>query len=188
MSFEGQIVSTIQQIALSSPFFHGIAIFLARWLIFIFPIFGLFPFVSKKATHRHAVVEGAWSLALTLAVTAAVAFLIQRDRPFLGAFEADVPITHLIPAPLNTSFPSGHAGASFAVAAAIFFAHRPLGIVAFCLASLVAVGRMAVGVHYPSDILGGALVGLGCFALVRFLHHHIRRHDIQDSIRHHQHR
>lgn len=187
MPTEAQIVSILQQAILTSPLFVALAVFLARWLILAFGVFFLFLLTSKKGSHRHAVLEGAWSLILTLAVTATIAYFVQRSRPFLGAVDPGFPIIRLIPEPLNTSFPSGHAGTSFAMASAIFFANRRLGILAFATALAVSLGRVLVGVHFPSDLAGGVLVGVGCFAIVRFFHGQIRSRDIETSARHHHH-
>jgi undecaprenyl-diphosphatase len=57
------------------------------------------------------------------------------------------------------SFPSGHAAASFAVASIIGHFFRRAAIPAFFIAVLVAFSRIYVGVHYPSDVLGGAVWG-----------------------------
>ena len=57
------------------------------------------------------------------------------------------------------SFPSGHAAASFASASIIGHFSRRTAIPAFCIAVLVAFSRIYVGVHYPSDVLGGAVWG-----------------------------
>lgn len=184
---EAQIVFIIQQPILSSPLLVALAVFVARWLILAFGLYFLFLLTAKKPSHRHAVLEGFWSVLLTLAVTAAIAYLIQRSRPFLAPIEPGFPIIRLIPEPLNTSFPSGHTGTSFAMATAIFFVNRRLGILAIATAFAVSLGRIAVGVHYPSDIAGGILVGIGCFAIVRFFHHQIRARDIERSARHHHH-
>lgn len=187
MPFEVQVVSDIQQFMMASPLLLSLSIFLARWLILIYLLFAIFLLSTKKPEHRHAVIEAAWSVVLVLVVTAIIAYFVQRARPFLGALEPGFPITRLIPEPLNTSFPSGHTGTSFAMAAAIFYAHRRLGIAALLVALLVAFGRVTVGVHYPLDILGGVVVGLGCFMFVRFLHRQLRRRDIGASARHHRH-
>lgn len=75
----------------------------------------------------------------------------------------------------SPSFPSNHAANAFA--AALYFSRfGPPGftIPAFVLASLVSFSRVAVGVHYPLDLAGGALVGLGCAALVLALMTRIR--------------
>lgn len=69
----------------------------------------------------------------------------------------------LIPRPDDYSFPSGHTAASFAAAAALFFAgERKLWKPALVLAVLIAFSRLYLYVHYPTDILGGILLGIAC--------------------------
>lgn len=69
-------------------------------------------------------------------------------------------ISLLIPHPSDYSFPSGHTAASFAVVAALFFfGKQKLCISSLILASLIAFSRMYLYVHYPTDILGGILIG-----------------------------
>ncbi len=64
------------------------------------------------------------------------------------------------------SFPSSHAANTFA-AAAYFSRFAPsMAVPLFGLAALVSISRVYVGVHYPLDLAGGAVVGLGCAALV----------------------
>ena len=65
----------------------------------------------------------------------------------------------LIPLPTDYSFPSGHTFASFAAAAAIFCRSRQLGTAALLLATGIGFSRMYLFVHYPSDVLAGALLG-----------------------------
>ena len=60
----------------------------------------------------------------------------------------------------DSSFPSGHTASSFAAAMVIFFAYKKAGIVAIVLASLIAFSRMYFFVHFPTDILGGIVVGV----------------------------
>ncbi len=74
----------------------------------------------------------------------------------------------------HNSFPSGHTATSFAIALTILFLtwRTPRawwGAIALVWAALVGLSRIYRGVHWPSDVLGGALVGLGCAALVAIL-------------------
>lgn len=81
--------------------------------------------------------------------------VIARTRPFLW----DPTITLLIKMPSEYSFPSGHTLASFECAVAIFCFHRKWGIVALVFAVLIAFSRLYLQVHYPTDVLGGAILG-----------------------------
>jgi membrane-associated phospholipid phosphatase len=165
----------------------AVAVFCARWLVIGFAAFGIFLLTSPRKQDRHTVHEAAWSAALALIATAAIAALVGRARPFLEPFDATAPIALLIPPPFNTSFPSGHTAVSFAIASAILYANRPVGIAAILAALLVTIGRMAVGVHYPSDIAGGIVVGVLCFALVRLFHRQIHTRDIDRAAKKHVH-
>lgn len=83
--------------------------------------------------------------------------IVARTRPY----EVVDGLQRLIEAQIDLSFPSGHAGASFS-AATVFFRKLPkrYGIPALLLAVLISFSRLYVGVHYPSDVLVGALVGI----------------------------
>ena len=65
----------------------------------------------------------------------------------------------LIPALNDYSFPSGHTTSSVAASTAIFKDHSVLGFVAFLFALLIAFSRLYLGVHYPSDVFGGLILG-----------------------------
>jgi len=81
--------------------------------------------------------------------------LIARDRPF-----DQLPTNLLFYKPTDPSFPSNAAAVGFALAVAIFLANRKLGILAVSLASFYAFSRVYAGVHFPSDVLAGALLGI----------------------------
>jgi undecaprenyl-diphosphatase len=85
--------------------------------------------------------------------------LIARTRPY----DVLPQLIPLIKPPTDYSFPSGHTASSFAAAYAIQrgFGKR-FGIPAYVLAALIAVSRVYVGVHYPTDVLAGAAIGTIC--------------------------
>jgi undecaprenyl-diphosphatase len=75
----------------------------------------------------------------------------------------------LVKAPHDGSFPSGHASTSFAAATVLSFA-RPRWAPAFYLLALaIGFSRVYVGVHYPLDIVGGAVLGIGVATALRWL-------------------
>ncbi|MGN0510734.1 MAG: phosphatase PAP2 family protein [Lachnospiraceae bacterium] len=86
--------------------------------------------------------------------------LVARPRPY-----TQIPdLTILVKEPHDWSFPSGHTTASFAFAFAFYFGleHKKYSIPVFVLAALIAFSRLYVGVHYPTDVLGGLLTGTLC--------------------------
>jgi membrane-associated phospholipid phosphatase len=82
-----------------------------------------------------------------------VKLIVKRPRPVLEG------LPPLGGAPSSLSFPSAHATSSFAVATAMTRVD-PLGALAFLLAFALALGRPYLGMHYPSDVLAGALLGI----------------------------
>jgi undecaprenyl-diphosphatase len=81
---------------------------------------------------------------------------VDRPRPFVS----DPSGVHLFSHhAADAGFPSDHATASFAIAVALLLRSRRLGLPVLALAFVLSVGRVAVGVHYPSDVLAGAALG-----------------------------
>jgi membrane-associated phospholipid phosphatase len=89
----------------------------------------------------------------------AVKVLVRRPRPVLEG------LPPLGGAPSSLSFPSAHATSSFACATAMTRI-APEAAVLFVLAAAIAACRPYLGMHYPSDVLGGALLGTGFGLLV----------------------
>jgi undecaprenyl-diphosphatase len=110
----------------------------------------------RSRNGRHGVVAAGLSAALALVVAQVIAHAWDRPRPYV-AHPHDSHL--LIGASPDPSFPSDHATAAFAIAVAIGLRHRTAGLVTLALALLVSVGRVAVGTHYPSDVVGGAILG-----------------------------
>jgi undecaprenyl-diphosphatase len=118
-------------------------------------LLAVLPFAIARATR----VAALWLLGAIVAqsaVVAALKALIQRARP-CDALGWCAPIA--VGPPGGYSFPSGHAAGSFAFAAFIAVRAPRFAAPAFAWATLVAWSRCVLGVHYPSDVLAGALVG-----------------------------
>ena len=89
--------------------------------------------------------------------------LVARPRPYTMVEG----LNRIIEAQSDMSFPSGHTSSSFAAAMVIYcMCPKKISIPALILAALISLSRIYVGVHYPTDVLAGALVGGAIAVLV----------------------
>jgi membrane-associated phospholipid phosphatase len=108
---------------------------------------------------RRAAADGIASIVLTSAVVnAALKPLGRRRRPDVVA--RDVPVARHIRMPITSAFPSGHAASAFAFSAGVGARAPAAAIPLHALAALVSYSRVHTGVHYPGDVVAGALVGI----------------------------
>lgn len=82
--------------------------------------------------------------------------IIKRPRPFMNLSEINL----LVKIPTTYSFPSGHTASSFVVVGIIFSTLKKYRWQALTLAVLIAFSRLYLFVHYPSDIIGGIILGV----------------------------
>lgn len=93
----------------------------------------------------------------------------KRPRPFISHAGLVNPITEGLRVD-KISFPSSHTYIVFAIAISVYlYGHKKLGTCLFILAIFVALGRIVVGLHYPSDVIAGALLGLASGVLAHYL-------------------
>jgi undecaprenyl-diphosphatase len=117
-------------------------------------------FVKKDTVLWQRGLQQVAGSALTLALTIGLKESFQRPRPWTASSK----IQPVSPLPGPNSFPSGHTSAAFATATHFALA-RPkwyFVVPAYSWASLVAWSRIRNGVHYPTDVLAGAVLGAGC--------------------------
>jgi undecaprenyl-diphosphatase len=154
--------------ALNGFFFHHdavedtvVAYVNAAELLFLGALLVAFSLVRGPARRgaRRAVVAAGLSAGLALGLAHFIAAAVNRPRPFV----ADPSAVHIFTRhAADPGFPSDHATAAFAIAVAILLRDRRWGAVALVFACVLAVGRVAMGVHYPSDVLAGAVLGTAC--------------------------
>lgn len=123
----------------------------------IFIIMWFWPPYRRTRARRavvYAVVSGVLALVISLIITH---FAPYRPRPFV--LEPHT-IHQLVSHSRDSSFPSDHAAGSFGFAVGLFFAGATDGILAIILAFVVAWARVFIGLHWPTDVLFGGLVGI----------------------------
>lgn len=152
-----QIFRVINSLAGRDIYLDRFFIFLAVWLIFVIAGLALIYtlLLAGGAMRRKIFVR------LFVATAAAwlfnnfvVVYFYFRSRPFISHH-----VVRLITPLSAKSFPSDHATIAFAMAITISYVNKRWGRWLIYLAVLVALGRVLVGVHYPSDVIAGALVG-----------------------------
>lgn len=111
---------------------------------------------NRRGDAGRAAVSAGAATALALVAGAVISHLVDRSRPFV----ADPAGVHMfVKHVADAGFPSDHATASFAIATAVMLRDRRWGAVVMSLAAVLAVGRVAMAVHYPTDVLAGAVLG-----------------------------
>ena len=107
---------------------------------------------------RRAAAVGLASVAVTATVVnLGIKPLGRRSRPDRAVER--VPVARHVRMPSSTSFPSGHSATAFAFATGVGHVLAPAAIPLHGLAALVAYSRVHTGVHYPGDVVAGALIG-----------------------------
>ena len=143
-------------------------IFNAEWLgwwlgvaLVVFIAFGR----DRKLELRMALEALGAGLISRFVITELIRFWYNRPRPF----EVLENVYKLLEHSGGGAFPSGHAAFFFALATIVFLYHRRLGSLFFAFALLMSVSRVIAGIHWPSDILGGAVIGVLTSLLVNFI-------------------
>jgi undecaprenyl-diphosphatase len=120
---------------------------------------------------RRLWIQVAAAILLAESISGALKLWVQRDRPPLSQ-----PVPEpLLESPSTYSFPSGHATVSFACATVLALAVPRIRVPLFVLAALISFSRVYVGVHYPFDVLAGAVLGVGIARALRTLAAALRR-------------
>lgn len=148
-----------------SPFIDWTIVFRAEYLWYVMAgaviALPFFTFLPRFRQYRKRHLELLYLVSISafsarFVVAEAIKYIFGRPRPFVVLDGVQQLFQHSA----SRSFPSGHASLAFAIAAAVSFYYPKTSILFFLAAINVGVARVVVGVHWPSDILGGALVGI----------------------------
>ena len=158
-----EVFKILHQLAGKSGFLDGLLVFLAEYLPYLLIIIFLALIFRSFRENGINWVKRFYFIFLTILslligrgiIVSAIRFFWPRPRPFVALnFE---PLINMAAAP---SFPSGHAALFFTLAAVAYLINRRWGIYLFIGAIINALARVAVGVHWPLDIVGGAVLGI----------------------------
>src|SRR3989344_9231798 len=144
--------------------------FFASFLIW-FMFGGLFVLWSVDGKiKRQQVIHALASFFLAWIVTD----IIKKLFPTLRPFEVTGAIPLTIFARGDGAFPSGHTASSFALATSLFLHDRRVGTGFLAAAGIVGLGRILGNVHYPIDIVGGAVIGIVISLLIEKVHFKVK--------------
>lgn len=154
MGWEIELLLWLQEVIPFKAFFAFITHFGDAGIFWI--VIGLILVATKK--NRKEGFQLLMAIALmALVVNVTIKPMVGRIRPF------DVyPIDLLVKAPHDYSFPSGHTAVSFAAAYVLGESYPKFKLPVYLLASLIAFSRLVLFVHYPTDVLGGLVIGVMC--------------------------
>lgn len=160
--FDTTVYHLINGLAGHSALLDAIMIFFAKDALEIYAVLfvvGWFALPKKDIKNRHALVVAGFAGVLALIINVIISHIWFRPRPFTvfpkGTF------TQLIPHSSDASFPSDHASGSFGFAAGSWGKQqRWISYTFTTIAIIVMIARVFVGVHYPTDVLGGMVVGI----------------------------
>lgn len=165
MTREAGIVLYLNNIAQSSLVLRDATSFLATYLPWIAGLSVCFWIVCSSYSLREKIFISALTISsyviARFGVAEAIRFFYQRPRPYLEY--SDINAIFYVN---QWSFPSGHATIFFSIATTMFFFNKKLGVGLFVAAIFISLGRVAAGVHYPTDILGGMAIGIGVSSLL----------------------
>ena len=140
------------------PFFIGITN-IATVTSYSFPVILLIYGLIKK---KFVIKRKAWLILFSMIVNSAIIDIIKnfvrRPRPFITH-----PGIHNLVRVITSSFPSGHAGEVFMLATSftlLFNKKKEWLVIVWFWAAVISYTRMALGVHYPSDIFGAAVISI----------------------------
>lgn len=148
------LFQTLNQLAFKYPWLDFLGVFFAGYFQYIV-VPALFIFLLFNFKYWKIIFLALFSGAFARMAIEIIYFIYPTTRPF-ALIRANQLISH---SPYD-SFPSGHATFFFALATIIFLYNKKIGILYFLFAALISLARVFCGIHWPADILAGAIAGI----------------------------
>ncbi|HHW36232.1 MAG TPA: undecaprenyl-diphosphatase [Bacillales bacterium] len=149
------LFKSINQLAGHHPFLDGLMVGITNNALMIYAIVLLLIWFFGKNHYKQTVVFAAITGVLGLLINFVIGHIYFEPRPFV-THKVNLLVTHAA----DASFPSDHTTGAFALALAVLFVHRKIGLGMLLFAFLTGFSRIYVGHHYPFDIFGSIIVSL----------------------------
>jgi len=179
MDIDFSLFQHINNLAGQYAWLDALMIFLSQYLGYVLVAIVLLFLLLNYKKYLLMVVSGLTAaMAARLGVVELIRLFFPRARPFV---ENNVNL--LVSEVQQPAFPSGHAAFFFALSTVVYFYNKKAGIVFFVASFLISVARVFVGLHWPLDIVAGALVGVSVGYSIIFLSRRLLRseHGIEDN-------
>ena len=158
------IFSLVNAGSSANPSVARFAEFAAQWLVFVVPATLAIAWIAGARATRRDSIEAGVAACVALALAQVLRYFWYSPRPFVIGIG-----TQLVPHDADGSFPSDHLTFIWGVAAGLLMSRstRAIGVTLAALGVVVAWGRIYVGVHWPIDMAGAALVATAAATSVR---------------------
>ena len=145
-------------------------VFAADKMGYLLILFVLITFWKKGHFKRVILVSLGSAIVARFVFVSIFRYLIYSPRPFLVLERVNILMNH----EFESSFPSGHASFYFALATGVYLYNKKAGLIFLFLAGLMGIARIFVSVHWPLDILAGAVLGIATAVLINKLSKRIK--------------
>ncbi len=175
MNVDQSVAFYVNQLGGLSKWIDPTVVFVAHYIPYLLAavfLLAVYRLAEGKKERLWFLFEGALAVFLSRAVVVEIIrFFFHRPRPYLE----DPAIVALLNE-TSYSFPSGHAAFFFALSTTVFLHNKRWGVFFYIVSAFIGFARMMAGVHYLTDILGGAVLGfaIGWVVHTYFVkkHHH----------------
>lgn len=164
LQLDYQWFQKINQLGADASWLNPVMRFFAEKAEYVFLIGVIVYWFSRTASNRKMVAGALLSMGLATSCGAVLGHFFYRDRPFVAHS-----VIQLIKHAENASFPSDHAMGAFAIATTFWLYKRKSGIAWLILAGCIALSRVWTGVHYPLDVIAGAVIGAAAALVIHQL-------------------